>query len=64
MTCSAAVTPGKANDSPYLREMLTKMPRGSGDMLADSQYGGVENCQAVRDSGRRAVIDPRTDYKI
>ena len=23
MICSAAVTPGKANDSPYLREMLS-----------------------------------------
>ena len=62
--CAAAVTPGKANDSPYLREMLTRMPRGSGDVLGDSQYGGVKNCQAVQDSGRRAVIDPRTDYKI
>ena len=62
--CAAAVTPGKANDSPYIREMLARMPRGSGDMLADSQYGGVKNCQAVQDSGRSAVIEPRTDYKI
>ncbi len=62
--CAAAVTPGKANDSPYLREMLTRMPRGSGDVLGDSQYGGVKNCRAVQDSGRRAVIDPRTDYVI
>ncbi len=44
--------------------MLTRMPRGSGDVLADSQHGRVKNCQTVRDSGRRAVIDPRTDYKI
>ena len=64
MICAAAVTPGKANDSPYLREMPAGMPRGSGDVLADSQYGGVKNCRAVRDSGRRRIIDPRTDYKI
>ena len=63
-TCAAAVTPGKANDTPYLREMLIRMPRGYSDVLGDSQYGGVKNCQAVRDSGRRAVIDPGTDYKI
>ena len=40
------------------------MPRGSGDVLENSQYGGVENCQAVRDSGRRRIIEPRTDYTI
>ena len=64
MVRAAAVTPGRANDSPYLREMLAGMPRGSGHMQADAQYCGVENCRAVRDSGRRAVIEPRTDYKI
>ncbi len=62
--CAAAVTPDRANDSPYLREMLARMPRGSGDMLADAQYGGVENCQVVQDSGRRPVIEPRSDYTI
>ncbi len=64
VTCFAAVTPGRANDSPYLREMPAGMPRGYNDMPADSQYGGVKNCQAVQDSGRCAVIEPRTDYKI
>ena len=62
MMCAAAVTPGRANDSPYLWEMLARMPRGSGDMLADAQYCGVENCQGARGGGRRPVTEPRSDY--
>ena len=62
--CAAAVTPGRANDSPYLGKMLARMPRGSGNMLADAQCCGVESCQAVQDSGHRPVIKPRTDYTI
>ena len=62
--CAAAVTPGRANDSPYLREMPAGMPRGYSDVLGDSQYGGVKNCRAVRDGGRRRIIEPRTDYTI
>ena len=30
-------------------------------MLGDSAYGGVENCNAVRDSGRRTIIDSRSN---
>ena len=33
-------------------------------MLADSQYGGVKNRRAVRDGGRRRIIEPRPDYTI
>ena len=55
------VTPGKANDSPYLRELIGMMPPGSGDMPGDSAYGGVENCNAIRYSGRRPIIDPKSD---
>ena len=44
MICAAAVTLGRANDSPYLGKMLARMPRGSGDMLTDVQYCGVKNC--------------------
>ena len=51
--CSAMVTPGKANDSPYLRAMVAMMQNGSGHVLADAQYCGVENCQATKGSGRR-----------
>ena len=64
MVCAAAVTPDKANDSPYLREMPTGMPRGYGHMPADAQCCIVENRRAVQDSGRRRIIDPRTDYTI
>ena len=64
MTCAASVTPGKANDPPYLKAMLAMAPRGSGDVSAGAQYGGVENCQAMKDSGHRPVIEPRSDYTI
>ena len=64
MACAAAVTPGRANDSPYFRTMQASAPRGSGDVPADSQYGGVENCQAIKNSGRRPAIWPRSDHKI
>ena len=59
--CAAMVTPGKANDSPYLRKMIEMMPEGSGDVLGDAAYGGVKNCNAIRDSGRRAVIDVKSN---
>ena len=59
--CAAMVTPGQANDSPYLRKMIEVMPEGSGDMLGDAAYGGVKNCNAIRDSGRRAVIDVKSN---
>ena len=59
--CSAMVTPGSANDSPYLRKMIKMMPSGSGDLLGDAAYGGVKNCNAVRDSGRRPIIDPKSN---
>ncbi len=62
--CAATVTPGKANDSPYLREMPSGMPRGYSDVLGDSQYGGVKNCRAVRDGVRRRIIEPRPDHTI
>ena len=55
--CAAMVTPGKANDSPCLRKMIEMMPPGSGNVLADAAYGGIKNCNAIRDSGRRAVME-------
>ena len=58
---AATFTPGEANDSPYLRKMIKMMPNGSGDLLGDSAYGGVKNCNAVRDSGRRPIINPKSN---
>ena len=55
------VTPETANDSPYLRKMIKMMPNGSGDVVGDATYGGVKNCNAIRDSGRRPVIDPKSN---
>ena len=59
--CAAMVTPGKAGDSPYLRKMVGMMPDGSGDVLGSAIYGGVKNRKAIRNSGRRAVIDPKSN---
>ena len=64
MACAAVVTPGKANDSPYLRAMVNALPEGDGDVLADAAYGGVKNCNSIRDSGRRAVIDSKSNAVI
>ena len=54
-------TLGEGNDSPYLRELIGMMPSRSGDMLGDSAYGNVENCNAIRDSGRRTIIDSESN---
>ena len=62
--CSAMVTPGKANDSPYPWALIAMTPHGSGYVLADTQYGGMENCQAVQDSGCRPIIEPKSGYEI
>ena len=64
MVCAATVTPGNANDSPHLRTMIETLPEGDGDVLADAIYGGVRNCNAIRDSGRRAIIDPKSNAVI
>ena len=62
--CAAAVTTGRANDFPYLRAMIATMPHGSGYVLADAQYGGMENCQAVQDGVRRPIIESESGYEI
>ena len=51
-------TPGNANDSPYPRKMIRMMPDGSGSVAGDAAYGDIKNRSAIRDSGRRAAIDP------
>ena len=64
MVCAAALTPGMANDSPHLRAMTETLPEGDGDVLADAAYGGVQNCNAIRDSGRRYIIDTKSNDTI
>ena len=62
MVCAATVTAGNASDSPYLRLMVETLPEGDGDVLADAAYGGIKNCNAIRDSGRRAIIDSKCNW--
>ena len=64
MVCAATVTPGNASDSPCLRLMVGTLPEGDGDVLADAAYGGIKNCNAIRDSGRRAIIDSKSNAII
>ena len=55
--CIAMVVSGKANDSPYPRMIIKMLPGGSGDLLGDAAFRVIKNCNAVRESGRRPVID-------
>ena len=64
MVCAATVTAGNASDSPYLRLMIGTLPEGDGDILADAAYGGIKNCNAIRDSGRRAIINSKSNAII
>ena len=41
--------------------MIEMMPEGSGDVLGDAAHGGVKNCNAIRDSGHRPVIDVKSN---
>ena len=41
--------------------MIEMMPDGSGDVLADAIYGGVKNCNTIRDSDRRAITDIKSN---
>ena len=41
--------------------MIKMIPSGSGDLLGDVAYGGIKNCNVVRESGRRPVIDPKSN---
>ena len=59
--CAAMAAPGKANDSPHPGKMTEMMPPGSGGVPADTAYGGIKNCDAIRDSGRRAVMERRSN---
>ena len=59
--CAVMATPGHANDSPYLKKVIGMMPGGSGNVLGDAAYGGVKNCNAIRDSGRRPIMDPKSN---
>ena len=59
--CAAMVTPGKANDSPHLRKMAGMVPPGSGDVPGDAAYGGIKNCNAIRNSGRRPIMECKSN---
>ncbi len=62
--CAATVTHGNASDSPYLRLMAETLPESDGDVLADAAYGGIKNCNAIRDSSQRAIIDSKSNAII
>ena len=62
--CAAVVAPGKVNDPPHLRQMIEMLPEGNGNVPADAACGGVKNCNAIRDGGRRAIIDSKSNAVI
>ena len=62
--CAAAVTPGKANDSAYMRQMIEMLPKGFGYVMVDAMYGGKKNHKAITDSGRTPIIEPKAGCKM
>ena len=55
-----SIPPGGANDPPRPGGTPDMMPRGHGDAPAGARYRIVENRRAVRDGGRRRIIEPGT----
>ena len=60
-TCAATATLGNANGSPYPRKMIRIIPDGSGGVAGGAAYGGIKNRNAIRDGGRMAAMDPKSD---
>lgn len=44
--------------------MVAFLPHGPGDMLADSAYECKKNCNAIRGTGRRHIMQPKANYVI
>ena len=62
--CATRATNGEANDSPILREMLSDIRPGTGDVTGDKAYCGKENCEAIRASGRTPILMPKSNSVI
>ena len=61
---SCAVTPGRTHDSPVFREMIKKVPNGSGSVMLDAGYDAHENYNMICDTGRKPVICTRKNHVV
>ncbi len=64
MVAACAVTGGRRHDSPVFREMLEgRIPRGAGHVMPDAAYPCRDNCEMIKDGGRRPVMCPKSNMR-
>ena len=61
---SCAITRGRAHDSPVFREMIKKVPDGTGCVMLDAGYDAHENYKMIHNTGRRPVICTRKNHVV
>ena len=61
---SCVVTPGRAHDSPVFRDMIKKVPDGTGCVMLDAGYDAHENYKMIRSTGRKPVICTRKNHVV
>ena len=61
---SCAVTRGYAHDSPVFREMIRRVPDGTGCVMLDAGYDANENYKMIRNTGRRPIICTRKNHVV
>ena len=61
---SCAITRGRAHDSPVFREMIKKVPDGTGCVMLDAGYDAHENYRMIHNTGRRPVICTRKNHVV
>ena len=49
------VTKGTKHDSPILEKLLNHIPKGSGELCADSAYLSRRNCNLIAKKGRSTI---------
>ena len=61
---SCAITRGRAHDSPVFREMIKKIPDGTGCVMLDAGYDARKNYRMIHNTGRRSVICTRKNHVV
>ena len=56
---SCAAMRGLTHDSPVFREMIKKIPDGTGCVMLDARYDAHENYRMIRNTSKRSVICTR-----
>ena len=61
---SCAVVRGRAHDSPVFREMIKKVPDGTGCVMLNAGYDARENYRMIHNTGRRPVICTHKNHVV